>query len=82
MPDLTGLLAMLRTDPGFRVWVNRLLALFWLGVAVLAATTGWFGSLSLTAVLIICAASQTIWRVVTRGRREPRAPRKQIEPGP
>ena len=71
MRDLTRLRAMLSTDPGFRVWLNALLVMFWLAVAALALMMDWLGSLTFASVLVIWAASRTIWRVMA-GRRAAR----------
>jgi CHASE2 domain-containing sensor protein len=57
----------LSKDPGFRAWVNGLLITFWLAVSALALLLGWLGSLSFASVLVVCAASVTIWRLMTRG---------------
>ena len=74
--------AMLRADPGFRLWVNRLLVLFWFGVGAIAVMGGWLGSRAFASALVICAASTTIWRVRTRDRGKPRDPTKQKNPRP
>ena len=57
----------LSKDPGFRAWVNGLLITFWLAVSALALLLGWLGSLAFASVLVVCAASVTIWRLMTRG---------------
>lgn len=56
-------------DPGFRVWANGMLALFWGTTASLALLLGWLGAAAFAIVSFCCAVTLTTGCLVAFLRR-------------